>query len=340
MMNRLLATLTFALALAGCSSSSSGTPATSADGGGEGGGITADQACADLAHARCTALETCSTLRIATQYGDEATCEARNKANCVASLAAPSTGAAPATSEACAMAYTGWSCPDLLDGTNIPGACQQPKGSLAAGSACAFPGQCQSGFCAIAPDAACGVCAAPPKAGDSCAALTNCGQGLLCTSDTQVCATYVTQGGMCGKGMPCGTGMSCVGSTTTTPGTCQTAVATMGAACDPAAKTGPACDRDKGLTCNSTSKTCVTLATVGGGQACGDVSGSGVACSASGVCNGAMGTTAGTCAAAVADGASCSTPGLKGCEALARCIVAGEGGATGTCAMQSASACH
>ena len=339
MTHRLLSLLACCLVLAACSSGNSS--ATGGDAGDGGTGVSAEQACGDLAHARCTALEACSALRVQVQYGDEATCEARNKTNCVDALAAPSTAASPQTSEACATAYAGWSCANLLDDENVPTACAQVRGSLAGGASCAFPGQCPTGFCAIAPDSACGTCAPQPKAGDSCANLTGCGQGLICTADTQTCQPYVAQGGKCGKGLPCGTGLSCVGSdaATGTTGTCQAAVSMQGASCDPTGKTGPGCSRDKGLTCNGASKQCAPLAVVGGGQPCGIVNGQAVVCGSAGVCSGASGTTPGTCTAAASDGASCSTPGLKGCETLARCITAGEGGATGTCTLQNASVC-
>ena len=240
------------------------------------------------------------------------------------------------------MAYAGWACTDLLNGENIPTACVQATGPGAAGVSCAFNAQCQSGFCAIAPASACGVCAAAPKAGDSCANLTGCGQGLLLHERHADLRDRRRDGRQVWQGSPVRSGPLCVGANATagTMGTCQTAVSMQGAACDAAAKTGPACDRDMGLTCNSTSKQCEPLAVVGGGQPCGDVNSQGVACGSAGVCTGAMGTTAGTCTAAVADGATCSTPGLHGCETLSRCIVAGEGGTTGTCAMQTATACH
>ena len=125
----------------------------------------------------------------------------------VSSLSAPSTGASPDKTEACALAYPQWGCADHLNHTSIPTACVQVTGALTTGSACAYAGQCQTGFCAIVPGSPCGTCAAMPKVGDSCAQLTTCGQSLACTADTQQCVAYAASGAACGLGQPCGTGL-------------------------------------------------------------------------------------------------------------------------------------
>lgn len=345
-----LASVVFGL-LVGCGGSSAapgggdgGGGGTDGGGGGDaGGGITADQACADTAHARCTLLESCSAVRVQVVYGDEATCESRIKQNCVNALAAPSTGNTPAATEACAQAYAGWACADFLDGANVPQACAQVTGSLASGAACEFAGQCQSGFCAIVPGAACGTCAAPPKAGDSCAQLTTCGNnaGLTCTQDTQTCVVLAAQGAACGKGAPCGTGLSCVGAdaATSTQGTCQAAGTQAGATCDPQLKTAAGCSRDAGLTCNAQSKQCATITVVGGSQPCDDVNNQAQLCSAGGQCTETAAGKTGTCTAAAADGAACDTQAGPPCLSPARCIASGTGTA-GTCQLPTASACH
>src|SRR5262249_38916453 len=159
-MIRLTIALAFAMSAPGCGSSVSDMQ------------ITADEACTDLAHARCTHLASCSATAIALRFGDETTCEAQEKSNCISSLAAPSTGNSPTHNESCSAAIATWACPDYLNNTATPPACQQQTGSLIAGAACAFAGQCQSGFCAIVPGSACGMCAPAPVAGDSCAELT------------------------------------------------------------------------------------------------------------------------------------------------------------------------
>ncbi|MGD0527250.1 MAG: hypothetical protein ABSE49_19065, partial [Polyangiaceae bacterium] len=142
-------------------------------------GPSADQACTDDAYARCTRQQACSpNTAIQLRYGDIGTCESLVKANCLAVLAAPSTGATVAGIEACVTAINNWDCPDYILSQNPPPECQQAIGSLAAGAGCAYPQQCQTGFCAIVPGQACGACAAPPQPGDNCAELTSCGQAL------------------------------------------------------------------------------------------------------------------------------------------------------------------
>jgi hypothetical protein len=336
-MTKILAAVSLALSLLGCSSS---TASNGADAWG--GGPTADQACADSAHAKCTRLQTCSAADVETRYGDEQTCESREKRSCANALAAPGNGNNPTKTEACSQEYATWSCTDYLDTANVPAACKQASGSVADGAACAFAGQCASGFCAIVPGSACGTCGAPPSPGASCAQLTNCGQGLVCTFDTQVCVVYAASGAPCGKGAPCGAGLSCVGAdaATATMGTCQAAVAASGATCDASQKTGPGCDRNLGLQCNSMSKQCATLTFGAGGQPCDDVNNQFTPCSASGQCSTTMGGMAGTCTAAAADGAACDVMAGPPCLNPARCVVGSGGGTAGTCQLQSSTACH
>ena len=87
-----LASVLGACALFGCSP---------ANVGGGDAGPSPDTACGDSAFARCSHLQSCSPTYIQLRYGDVATCEANTKASCLASLAAPSSGSTPASSEAC-----------------------------------------------------------------------------------------------------------------------------------------------------------------------------------------------------------------------------------------------
>jgi hypothetical protein len=116
-------------------------------------------------------------------------------------------------------------------------------------------------------------------------------------------------------------------------------VSQAGAACDPAAKTGPACSRDQGLTCNSQSKQCATIPVVPGGQPCDDVNNQAQLCSASGQCSQTAGGQTGTCTAAADDGSACDTQSGPPCRSGARCITTGSGTA-GTCQLSTASACQ
>jgi hypothetical protein len=336
--------------VAACSgSTSSGSPdggGTGSSGGGSGsggGGTTVAQAAADRANAYCAKLSTCAPEAIQRDYGSQATCVTRYTAYELSALNAPSTGNTPETSEACTAAYAGWACTDFLDAQNIPAACVQKTGGIATGSACAFSGQCQTGFCAIAPHTLCGVCATVPAAGDSCAT-QGCGQGLSCTSDTQTCVVLGTTGATCGKGYLCGDDFVCVGANTTTgvTGTCQPAVATAGAACDPENKTGPGCDHAQLLTCNTQSKTCAALTMAAGGQPCGTnvVDDQTAICAAEGTCTGATSTAAGTCTASAADGQACDTANGPACLSLSVCVVTEDGGTAGTCTPEGSVTCQ
>jgi hypothetical protein len=318
---------------AGCSSSS---------------GVSADQACGDNAHAICMKMQSCAPANLQATYGDELTCETRAKATCLDVVAAPSTGASPAKTEACAKAYANYACFDYRNKANIPADCQQATGFVASGSACEYPGQCQSGFCAIVPGNSCGKCADAPKQGDSCASLTSCGPSLTCTSDTLVCTTPAAQMATCGTGQPCGAGLSCVAPAGAgTAGTCQTAGSQAGASCDGTLKTGAGCDNPMSLYCDGLTKQCAQTAYVGAAQACGYDSSNGtlVECTA-GTCVGAAPTTGqlGQCVGRAADNGACNVPDggaatpSAGCLPSARCI--SSSGATGTCQTVSASGCH
>jgi phospholipase C len=301
--------------------------------------LSADGSCADVAHARCARLLECSPTVTQIRYGDEATCEAREQQSCAHALAAPGNGNNPMHTEACAQAIPGWACTDFLNGTSTPAACAQATGSVASGQPCAFPGQCQSGFCAIAPGDACGTCAAAPHAGTPCARLTSCGSGLVCTSDTRTCEALATSvGAPCGRGAPCGAGLSCVGASASAGGTCQSAAAQAGASCDPTLKTGAGCDRDAGLACNSQSLTCAPATVAAAGQACGDVGDQTAFCAAGATCAGAGAGHPGTCTAEAADGAACDPEGPT-CQPLARCVAGSDAGGGGTCRMNDAASC-
>lgn len=328
-MKRLAPAFIFALGIWACGSPFDATK-----------GTTSAQACQDVAHARCTHLAACSSTNLQIRFGDEVSCEAREQINCTSSLAAPGTGSSPTHIEACAQAIPNWDCASYLNGHNVPTACQQQTGSRENGASCAFSGQCQSGFCAVAPSAACGSCAAQPALGASCAELTTCGPGVDCAVDTQVCVVVAAMGEACGKGAPCGAGLSCVGASATTQGICQPSGEQAGLACDSSLATGPSCDRNGGFVCNSKAKQCAPVALAADGQPCGSVNAQNNPCAANGLCVGASGATPGTCVAAAADGASCDLEQGPPCQQLARCILTSDGGTSGTCRVADAAACH
>jgi hypothetical protein len=344
-----------ALALAGLACGGSSSNNTPGDGGTKSDGSmnkdssmgpTAMEACMARTTAQCALVAKCSPYDLAIHYGTQDGCVQALTPNCIDSLSAPSSGATPTTAEACAMAYSSWSCEDFENNVNPPAACAQKTGSLASGAACGFPAQCQSGFCAIPPNALCGTCATQPSAGDSCANLTTCGTGLTCDGKSSTCVAYGAMGAQCSADAPCGYLLSCVGANAKMGimGTCQTAVQMVGAACEPKAATSAACAFALGLTCNSTSKTCQMATFSGSGGACGFVDDQEAYCSLGGVCSAAAGK-AGTCTAAAATGGACGGSTGVGCMTPARCIGsssggdAGDAGVSGTCQLDNASSC-
>jgi hypothetical protein len=301
-------------------------------------GPTLAEACMARANAICALLNNCSPARLQFDYGTTSTCFAGVQATCLNTLSAPSTGNSPEITENCAQAYPAYDCTDFLNNENPPMPCAQVKGTLGMGKACAFPGQCQSGFCAIPPTSACGVCAPMPIAGDSCANLTTCGVGLFCEATTKTCVVFGTSGGTCSSTAPCGTGLSCVAADGG-PGTCQAAVATQGQTCDPTLQTGPGCSFDKGLECNSTSAQCEPITFAAGGQPCGVISGQFVRCAAGGICSTTATDAGKVCVAAAATDGTCDIAG-PGCIEPERCIGATEGGVSGKCQIDNSSTCN
>jgi hypothetical protein len=332
----------FAVALAVVAAGVGSVACSGSSSGGGGNSAANAAACAALAKSVCGELQMCNPYVLDGDYGDEPTCETRQVLNCTNALAAPSTGATASSENACAMADMSLSCSDDLNHVT-PAPCNVQPGTAANQSACAFSGQCQSAFCAISPGAACGVCATPPMPGSSCANLTTCGTGLVCSGG--LCEAYVASGGACGKNAPCGAGLSCVGETATAMGKCMTAGNTVGATCDPLLKTGGGCDRDLGLTCNTVTKKCATIVKAMPGQNCGNNVGTKTAGYQIVECGGGGAATCAQnkCVQVAGDGQACDTVAGPDCMAPARCIgmAAGDaGGTTGMCGVPDGTKCH
>ncbi len=296
---------------------------------------SADDACTQVAAARCARSAACDLDSIRVRFGDVATCQAEQKAECLNSLSATSTAANPSAMIACANALPSVACSDYNENF-LPATCQAPVGKLAAGAVCAFNGQCRSQFCGIGKNANCGVCQTLPSVNDSCAQLANCGPGLECVNKGMVCVSEVTKtGDMCDADIPCAAGFSCVGAkaesatVAATEGTCQPSVGTAGAACDPKRKTSAGCDATRGLACDPTSMVCIAIQIADAGAPCDNNL---TLCSSAATCVIPAGTTAGTCVAAAADGAPCDTVSGPNCLILSRCVVTGAGSA-GTCVL-------
>ena len=328
----------------GCGSSPASTGSTVDDALDSGSGISADQACSDAAQAQCQKLDACHVNGVALRYGSNALCISRVKANCLTSIGAPDTGRTPANEEACAAAYASATCADFVQ--NTIAACQPPAGTRAEGRACAYAGQCASAFCAFAPGAACGTCAAPTTPGQSCAS-SQCADGQTCLKAGAVCQPFGAVGDKCSTTSECQIGLTCVGavSATATAGTCMTGAEAVGAACD--RTTGPQCDEVQGLYCSfvpkATAGSCVKYLTATSG-ACGYTAGVGTTGSSYTICLGGgqcivpSGANAGTCVPDALDGKPCDTVNGPGCLTPARCVTL-PGATTGTCTLPDPTVC-
>lgn len=313
-------------------------------------GPSIQQACMDVATARCTERSTCSSLAGATGpgaslirvYGDMPTCLSREALACTNGLAAPRTGNSPAKVELCVKAFATYSCQDFFD-SNPPADCAV-TGSLANATTCTFNGQCTSGYCQGTKTSACGVCADPPVAGADCTG-SSCGHNQRCVAASSTCQAVLSLNGACDATHPCDNGLACVGATTTATGTCQTAGAALGAACGAGM---PACDGSLGLYCGGPNgaKTCMAIAFVGDGMPCGLLADGTRADCIGGDCYAATGlatgSNLGTCKADASETAAnpaCDTVLGPGCLAPARCVLAEGGGTTGICKVPVASMC-
>jgi hypothetical protein len=296
-----------------------------------------------LADASCTQLATCSQIGVSVDFGDLGTCLARRTLNCTNSLAAPGTGASPATTEACVAAFSTYSCADYMNG-NPPAVCRPQPGMGATGAACAFDAQCQSAFCQIPLGAECGTCAEPLASGGSCANLAHCPSGLYCTKNSKICTTHAQLGEGCDSDTTCGYGLTCVGTDADagTQGSCMTSVSADGGACDHSEKTGPGCDSALNLYCTK-SDTCGPYAFAASGDPCKfvDDAGTYTSCTGGSTCV-ATPTTAqtGTCVGPAADGQPCDTSEDDGCVTPAECVgTVVDGGVAGQCTFASAASC-
>lgn len=313
------------LAALGCSPASAPSSTGNA-------GLTVQQACADVAYARCTQLATCSVTASQFRYGsDPNACRADFEQVCMNLQTAPSTGATPASSEACAQAINNgdWPCNEFLFNQNIPPACAPFMGTLGNGASCADNQQCSTGYCQLPTNQACGTCQPAPDAGASCAQYL-CPVGLVCEGSTLTCAAYANLGSMCNSSQPCNEGLTCVSATSTASGICERGVMSgMGAAC---VFTGAGCDYYSGLVCNAKSSTCQTAQLAPPGQACGTVADQSTTC-LGGTC------VRGACAANIPTGEPCNSVTGGSCVVNARCIVPSDGGTEGTCQFNGSTAC-
>ncbi len=328
------------LAAAGCGSTS---------------GPSVQQACSELAAARCNQRSNCTKVTapdagatvsagasLVRVYGDMATCLQREELSCQNGLTAPQTGNSPAKVEACVKAFATYSCQDFFD-NNPPADCAV-TGARANGMTCTFGGQCTSGYCQGAKTSVCGVCADMPMPGADCTD-SACGHNQRCVNADNTCEAVVSMNGACDGTHPCDSGLACVGSNamTMTMGTCQMGGAAPGVPCG-AGQAMTACDNSLGLYCAGApgAKTCMPIALVGNGMSCGTLADGSRADCIAGSCNIATGATVGVCQASVVESApnpACDTALGPSCLAPARCVVGAGGGTAGTCVVPVATMC-
>ncbi len=307
---RPLASLGAALSISvlACSSSSGGSP------------VSDDQASVDVSKAFCQKYSSCAAALVQSQYGDEASCEARFKLSILPSLAATGTGATAAQYESCAGDLASATCEDILD-RNLPKTCQTVAGTLADGSACGVDAQCKNKLCRIPDGQTCGVCSSVAAAGGACTADGQCDVGLKCSGGS--CVAFGAAGASCDGTHPCKVTLYCNDS-----GTCATP-GKAGATCTKVGVVG--CDLLAGLWC-STSKVCTQLDSAAAGKQCGLIDSNFAFCTGGSTCRTATGQPSGTCEAPAADGATCDAINGPSCLAPATC-------ANGLCKIDDPAAC-
>lgn len=303
--------------------------------------VSASQACADVAAARCQIVQQCNPQGLLNTYGSLSACVSTQAASCATTLAAPDTANTPAHTEGCAQATPSQSCDDYFLGIE-PAACTPPTGPFDAGSACAVSGQCATSYCLIPKTAACGTCAEPPGAGDSCVN-NSCGPGFLCDSPDStptICVAPVAASGACNDSSECAPGLTCIGYTNSALGACVALATTAGASCD-LADGGSNCDSHLGLYCNSElGKICAVVATASATQPCGRIDGGVIDCLADSFCVRPQSSLAGTCVAPAADGDACDTANGPICLTPSRCVLTSDVGTTGICQTTNPQTCN
>jgi hypothetical protein len=315
------------------------------DGSSDGGGndpAAVMTACQHVAMARCSRLDACTNNLGATRtYGSAAVCIERQVAVCVAGHQAPMTATTAANTEACATALAAQTCTDWRASVT-PTACLPAHGPLAAGMPCVAAAQCQTGFCQVARNQQCGVCAAEPAVGAACGSNgLSCGRDLTCATNN-TCAQQVAASGVCDDGHPCTPGLACVRPTmASTMGTCQPEATMLGAACSSRAVVAATCDGTLELFCNAMSQ-CAQSATASAGGACGvmGMAASDAVCTGGASCPAAaMAGGMRTCLAPAADGMPCDTNAGPDCLTPSRCVLTALTGTAGTCRAFDPNAC-
>lgn len=315
-----------------------------------GGGATSSAlqtACDQRAKAHCERFMTCAgALRLAEEWGDQATCEKRLALDCVTELESPMVSSTAESTTACAGELGAQACEDFLYGRPTP-SCARKPGKAADGAPCVRDEECASTSCNVPRGAACGTCETGLQENAPCGmAGTSCVFGLSCEGprNMQVCRRPAAQGAACSANSDCDDGLDCVGASNMAQGTCQPEIKMEGAACDRNRRMMATCASALNLSCDRMTATCVKgaedlVAKVG--EPCGDqADDTEIECAAGGYCYRPGGADMGTCKPSLPEGSPCSlvdsdTPCLEPAECIAPAP-----GAAATCKVRKLSLCR
>lgn len=293
--------------------------ATACGSGGSPGGSSSKSDCTSLATAICDATEQCSPFYLSANYGDMATCVARNVLACQAFTTASGASVKPSDYAACAKGYAQLDCAHLmgaLHGTIVPSGCAVP-GARANGQPCGVDTQCKSGYCQHT-SVTCGTCEDLRASGAPCTQVADCQAGLTCSSAHITCAEPGKVGDACTLSTDCAIGLACAANKCVKPGE-------AGAPCTLLED----CDVDQGMICGL-QHTCMATQLAKIGAACGIVNNALVACEGAGFCDIPQGKTTGTCRAPPKDGGACGPTKL--CMLPAMCV-------SNTCRLPDTTTC-
>ena len=263
-------------------------------------GPTVAEVCDYGIRAYCAKYFSCAPFSGRVVWGDEETCRAHMRPQCLVTLAAPGISYGTGEYLACMQKHETAACEAFFMGT----VCEFPVGTLAKGAGCAYHAQCSSGFCELG-DGLCGKCADPLGEGAPCT--RSCPLGMACVGSPKKCAKYRPRSALCAPDAPCAQPLVCAA------GVC-TDGATSGA-CDPTGAAGNPCSGHKGYYC-PTSLTCTAYVVVKAGEVCGYPDPYRY-CSVGSLCNASVG---GTCIAPAADMAACNTANSIGCVSPSTCV--------------------
>ena len=286
--------------------------------------------CRDLIAALCDVIATCDPVALRRDYGDVASCTARESLAC-GSLSLPGSSWTEQDFAQCKQQVMTSGC--ALDFER--GACAGKPGTLPDGTGCEQSLQCAGGRCDIKVISnadggfnvpSCGVCLTPDAGtGASCGTGPACPASERCIYDNGAyrCAVPQPEGAPCTGGAGCAEGLVCKGGAAD-GGTMFCARRSMaGAPCTFSSE----CDPQAGLRC--VSGFCGAPTFVPLGAAC---DGSGRICELGARCHYASGATAGICETPAGDGMPCGGGGPS-CSDPASCR-------DGICRLPGEANCH